>query len=66
MSRAQDNGALLIICNSSSLCGITNLMLYFTVEKDEEKVRLSLTENVESESREGYEHDEGRESLEFT
>jgi MFS family permease len=48
------------------LCGTTNLMLYFTVEKDEEKVRLSLTENQESESREGYEHDEGRESLEFT
>lgn len=52
------------------LCGILNTMLFCTVERDEEKVRLGVeqlvAERQESESRDWNENNEGRENLEFS
>ncbi len=53
-----------------ALCGILNLMLFCTVERDEEKVRLGLEqmaiEKEENETRDSGENDEVRDNLEFS
>ena len=41
------------------LCGILNSVLFWTVERDEEKVRLGVEELVRSEGGEGVEADQG-------
>jgi MFS family permease len=52
------------------LCGILNTMLFCTVERDEEKVRLGVeqlaAERQESESGDWDENNDGRENLEFS